>query len=50
MALCLLGGRLAGSRDADAVAVFLFVLAVPLWIVVSLISYKALKPESEKRE
>ena len=48
MALCLVGGRLAGSRDG--VVTVLFLLAVPLWIIVSVISYKFLKPEPDHRE
>lgn len=47
-ALCLGGSRLLGSGD-DVMSV-LFVLAIPLWIIVSVISYKALKPGPENRE
>lgn len=39
--LCLVGGPLVGSSN-DVLSVP-FVLAVPLWIVVSVVSYKALK-------
>jgi hypothetical protein len=45
---CLGGARLGGSRDR--VTGILFVLALLLWIVVSAISYKALKPRQENRE
>jgi hypothetical protein len=46
MALCLGGGRLAGSREW--VTTVLFILAVPLWIAVSVFAYKALKPQPEQ--
>jgi len=42
------GARLGGSRDG-MIGVLLF-LAVPIWILVSVISYKVLKPTSEPRE
>jgi hypothetical protein len=45
---CLGGTRLGGSHDG--VTAVLIVLALPLWIVVSVISYKALKPKLENRE
>jgi len=48
MILCLGGGKLLGA--SDRVMVFLVVLALPLWIVVSVCSYKALKPRSDERE
>jgi hypothetical protein len=47
MLLCLGGGRLAGS---GGITLLLLILAVPLWIVVSVISYKFLKPEPEGRD
>lgn len=50
MALCLGGGRLAGSGSRDEVTAILLILAVPLWIVVSVISYKVLKPGPESRD
>jgi Na+/H+-dicarboxylate symporter len=46
--LCLGGGKLLGA--SDRVMAVLIVLAVPLWIVVSVLSYKALKPRLEGRE
>jgi 4-hydroxybenzoate polyprenyltransferase len=46
MALCLVGGRLAGSREWATTV--LFMLAVPLWIAVSVFAYKALKPQPEQ--
>jgi hypothetical protein len=45
---CLAGARLAGS--GDSVTVMLVILALPLWIVVSVMSYKILKPTLENRE
>jgi hypothetical protein len=45
MALCLVGGRLAGPREW--VTTILFILAVPLWIGVSVLSYKGLKAEQD---
>ena len=48
MLFCLGGARLGGSRDE--VTAVLLVVALPLWIVVSVISYKALKPRPENRD
>ncbi len=48
MLLCLGGGKLLGG--SDRVMVFLIILALPLWIVVSVCSYKALRPRLEDRE
>lgn len=47
LALCLGGGRLT---DSGEITLLLLILAVPLWIVVSVISYKFLKPEQESRD
>lgn len=48
MLLCLGGGKLLGA--GDGVMVVLIVLALPLWIVVTVFSYKALKPRLEEKE
>jgi Na+/H+-dicarboxylate symporter len=48
MLFCLGGARLGGSRDE--VTAVLLVLALPLWIVVSVISYRILKPKPQNRE
>jgi hypothetical protein len=48
MFFCLGGGKLLGA--SDRVMTVLIVLALPLWIVVSVFSYKALKPRLEDRE
>jgi len=42
------GARLAGSRDE--VTAVLLVLALPIWIAVSVISHRILKPKPENRE
>jgi hypothetical protein len=47
--LVLGGGRLARPGNEDSVALILLVFAVPLFIVVSVISYRLLKPRSEDR-
>jgi hypothetical protein len=46
--LLLGGGKLLGG--SDLVMMFLIVLALPLWIIVSVYSYKALKPTLQDRE
>ncbi len=48
MFFCLGGGTLLGG--SDGVMVVLIFLALPLWIVVSVFSYKALKPRQKERE
>jgi len=48
MFFCLGGGKLL--RAGDGVMAVLIVLAVPLWIVVSVFSYKALEPRLEDRD
>ncbi len=48
MFFCLGGGKLLGG--SDGVMMVLIFLAVPLWIVVSVFSYKALKPRLEESE
>ncbi len=48
MFLCLVGGKLLGG--SDGVMLILIALSLPLWIAVSIFSYKALKPEMEVRE
>ena len=48
MFFCLGGGKLLGASDGVMAA--LMILAIPLWIVVSVLSYKALKPSLEDKE
>jgi 4-hydroxybenzoate polyprenyltransferase len=45
LALCLVGGRLWSPHDEITAA--LLIVALPLWITVSVISYKFLKPEPQ---
>jgi hypothetical protein len=47
--LTLGGGRLARAADRDAVSAILIFVAIPLWIFVSVISYKFLKPGPDDR-
>ena len=47
LALCLVGGRLAGSHNE--IIVILLIVAVPFGIAVAVVSYKILKPPSENR-
>lgn len=48
MLILFCGARLGGERDG--VIAVLLVLAVPVWLVVSVISYRVLKPKLENRE
>ena len=47
--LCLGGSRLANPSDRDSVAVILLAFAVPLWILVFVVSYRFLKPGPDDR-
>jgi hypothetical protein len=49
LALCLIGGQLAGSQNHHQVSVLLIIMALPFWIFVSVISYRFLKPKPDER-
>jgi 4-hydroxybenzoate polyprenyltransferase len=50
LALCLLGSKLAGPHNGDQVNVLLIIPALLLWIFVSVISYRFLKPKPDERQ
>jgi hypothetical protein len=50
LTLCLLGGKLAGTNNSDQVIVLFIIPALLLWIFVSVISYRFLKPKPNERQ
>ena len=44
LAICLIGGRVIGPHYRDQVTAILAILALPVWILVSVISYRFLRP------